>query len=71
MAQLAGNPKPGYTISLFVSRKTEAHDVTEGQYDTRTFPADTRELARVELRGEDLEKLLTKARVHMDQIEEV
>ena len=68
-------PKPvGYTISLFVSKTSAERTETTGSgynAETRNFPRETIELARVELRGEDLEKLLTKTRVHIDQIEEV
>lgn len=72
MTQLTGNTKPGYTISLYVSKKQEAYTEAESQLAIRRdFPAQTTELGRVELSGEDLEKLLTKTRVHIDQIEEV
>ncbi|AUG84859.1 hypothetical protein PBI_DISMAS_62 [Microbacterium phage Dismas] len=71
MASLEGNPKPGYTVSLFVSKKVEPHSVKEGQYDTREFPGQTVELARVEYRGGELEALLEKAKQAVDLIEEV
>lgn len=51
MASLSGDPKPGYTVSLFISKKTEPHSIKEGQYDTREFPGQTIELARAEFRG--------------------
>ncbi|UGL62030.1 hypothetical protein SEA_SKYLORD_63 [Microbacterium phage Skylord] len=66
--QLEGNPEVGYTISLFVSRKQDAHTVKDGSYDTRSFPAETKELARIELRGADLEALLSDAKEHVDLI---
>jgi len=67
----SADPKPpaGYTISLFVSRTTPEHTVKEG-YENRTFPKDTVELGRVELRGGDLETLLAKTKNHIDLIEE-
>lgn len=68
MATLEGNPKPSYTISLFVSKVQDAHSVKDGQYDTRTFPKDTRELARIELRGEDLEAMLSDVKEHVGLI---
>ena len=68
MATLAGSPKPEYTISLFISEKVKAHSVKEGQYDTREFPGKTRELARVELRGEDLAAMLSDTKEHIDLV---
>ena len=62
-------PDPGYTISLFVSRKVPAHSVKEG-YEKVEFPGETVELGRVELRGSDLQTLLGKTKDHIDLIEE-
>lgn len=62
-------PAAGYTISLFVSRKTPPYSTTEG-YDKVEFPGETVELGRVELRGTDLETLLSKTKDHIDLIEE-
>jgi hypothetical protein len=67
---LSGNPKPTYTISLMVSKKVDPHTVKEGQYDTRAFPGETRELARIDLTGEQLNELLDTARTITGLIEE-
>ncbi|WIC89484.1 hypothetical protein SEA_BAJUNIPER_61 [Microbacterium phage BAjuniper] len=69
MASADSKPKPGYTVSLFVSRSTEGYTAKDG-YETRNFPPETKELGRVELAGGDLEKLLTKTKSHIDLIEE-
>lgn len=66
MATLSGDPKPGYTVSLFISKKTEPHSIKDGQYDTREFPGQTIELARAEFRGGELEALLEKAKKAID-----
>lgn len=66
--QLEGNPEVGYTISLIVSRKQDAHTVKDGGYDTRSFPAETKELARIELRGTNLAALLGATKEHVDLI---
>ncbi|AXH47360.1 hypothetical protein SEA_EDEN_65 [Microbacterium phage Eden] len=57
----------GYTISLFISKKTPERKEKVG-YDERTFPAETVELARVELRGSDLEALLSDTKEHIDLV---
>ncbi|QJD49879.1 hypothetical protein QDW19_gp64 [Microbacterium phage AvGardian] len=62
-------PEAGYTISLFVSRKTPPHTKGTG-YEKQEFPGETVELGRVELRGTDLETLLGKTKSHIDLIEE-
>ncbi|UGL61880.1 hypothetical protein SEA_FRANKLIN22_67 [Microbacterium phage Franklin22] len=67
MATAETRPPVGYTISLFVSKTTPEHTVKEG-YENRTFPRDTVELARVELRGSDLEALLSDSKEHIDLI---
>ena len=62
-------PVAGYTISLFVSRKTPPHTAGSG-YEKQEFPGETIELGRVELRGSDLGTLLGKTKDHIDLIEE-
>ena len=57
--------KPAYTITLFVSKRQPAHTTKVG-YDERTFPAQTTELARIELGGEDLEGLLSDVKETID-----
>ncbi|AVR57221.1 hypothetical protein SEA_CHILIPEPPER_60 [Microbacterium phage ChiliPepper] len=63
-------PKAGYTVSLFVSKSTPAYTAKDG-YDTRSFPAETVELARVTYEGGELEALLEKAKKTVDLVEEV
>ena len=60
-------PKPGYVVSLFVSKTTPEFKEKDG-YDTRTFPEHTIELARVVLSGEDLEGLLSDAKESADLV---
>ncbi len=59
----------GYTISLFITRKTEETTKNKGQYNQLTIPGETKELARVELRGDKLETLLKKTKAHVDLID--
>lgn len=63
-------PDPGYTISLHVSRVTEGYTSKDRYGQERTFPRDTVELGRVELRGSDLAVLLAKTKSHIDLVEE-
>ncbi|UDG78768.1 hypothetical protein SEA_INDYLU_66 [Microbacterium phage IndyLu] len=69
MADKNQAPPAGYTISLFVSRKTPPHTTGSG-YEKTEFPGETIELGRVEVRGADLETLLGKAVEHLNLIEE-
>ncbi|QDH92439.1 hypothetical protein SEA_CELAENA_60 [Microbacterium phage Celaena] len=66
----ASATKPGYTVSLFVSKTTPAREEKDG-YNTRSFPAETIELARVSYEGGELEALLEKTKKTVDLIEEV
>ncbi|QOP64299.1 hypothetical protein QDW16_gp05 [Microbacterium phage Quenya] len=62
--------KNGYVVSLFVSKTTPERTEKDG-YNTRSFPAETVELARVTFEGGELEKLLEKAKKSVDLVEEV
>ena len=69
---MATDKRPaGYTISLFVSKTTPEHtETTSSGYaaQTSTVPRDTVELARIELRGTDLEAMLSDTKEHVDLI---
>lgn len=56
-----------YSIGLYVSQNSAAYTETTG-YEKVEFPGVNRELARVELRGEDLEALLSDTKQHIDLI---
>ncbi|QDP45299.1 hypothetical protein SEA_SHARKBOY_63 [Microbacterium phage Sharkboy] len=66
----ASSVKPGYVVSVFVSKTTPAR-VEKSGYDTQSFPAETVELARVVFEGGELEALLEKSKKAIDLVEEV